>query len=43
MQFKKKILSVINHSHINGLYLFWDTLYVALYIYIYIIVYVLGN
>ena len=28
------IVSVINRYHINGLHLFWDTLYIYIYIYI---------
>ena len=30
------LVSVITHFHINGLHLFWDTLFVYIYIYIYI-------
>ena len=35
------LVSVINHYHINGLHLLWDTLYIYIYIYIYI--YKIGN
>ena len=28
------LVSVINHYHINGLHLFWDTQYIRTYIYI---------
>ena len=30
------LISMINHYHTDGFYLFWDTIYIYIYIYIYI-------